>query len=152
MAEISTCISHRCLYSQAGSASVCPRCGAAMWPTRSWRIRGWVLIGTGLFLIGFVLALLWFIVPLVLRGEEGVDGARFTGDWNVAAFMFGLFALLLAFGAGAVAGGVKQVRTGRRSAGMIKLMLVLTAVLMIGGWGGMLLLGGDPPARPIRLP
>ena len=58
---------------------------------------------------------------------------RFEGDEKQMAIMFGLFGLVIAFGLACVAGGVSQIRHGRRNKAIVKVVLgIFIALLVVG--------------------
>lgn len=122
-------------------------CGAPTMNSRQVRLRGWVLIATGLFLVAFTGGIIRFIVQL-MQGPlpEGSDGQP-----AMTAFVFALLGGLIAIGLAAAAAGVAQVRTGRRSRRGLTAFLTVFAIVMLVAWIGIGLLGGGVRG-PVRVP
>jgi len=112
--------------------------GALTMSSRQVRLRGWVLLGTGLFLVAFIGVVLWFIVPLMLRPlpEGSDDGPAMT------LFVLALLGGLIAAGLAAAVTGALQVRTGRRNRRGALALLAIIAFSMAAAWIAVGLLGG----------
>lgn len=103
-------------------------------PERNWRVRGWVLVPLGLFLVLFMGAIAWHLLPTMLRPGVEIDGSTFTGTPEQAQLFLGIFALVLAFGALCIVNGGYMIATGRRSRALTAVMLVIFAILFAIGW------------------
>ncbi len=112
--------------------SECPRCNSSLQSRRWARRFGFGLTLCGLFisvLMGVVLA---NMLPTLRHPGETVDGTRFNGTAAQAAMVFGLMAVVLAFGLTALAYGMWQMRTGKRN--------LRVAYVMVAAFMGLLLL------------
>jgi MFS family permease len=101
---------------------------------RNWRVRGWVLVPLGLFLVLFMGAILWNLMPTMLNPGVEVDGSTFSGTPEQAQLFFGIFALVIAFGALCIVNGSYMIATGRRNAVLTTVTLVIFAILFAIGW------------------
>lgn len=131
--EMTTC--EGCGHAAAESFNKCPRCGRAVRAAKNWRLRGWLQIFLGLFLVGFVGLITFNLAPQMLRpGVTGDGGGRFTGTAEQGLLIIGLFGLIITFGLGSAAGGLWQVVTGRRNKWILAAMLGLFAIVMLAAW------------------
>ena len=131
--EMTTC--EGCGYWAAEPFNKCPRCGRDARPAKNWRLRGWLQVFLGLFLVGFVGLITFNLAPQMLRpGVAGDGGGRFTGTAEQGLLIIGLFGLIITFGLGSVAGGLWQIVTGRRNKWILAVMLGLFAIVMLAAW------------------
>lgn len=100
----------------------------------NWRVRGWVLVAVGLFLMLFMAAIAWNLAPIMLSPGVEVDGTRFTGTAAQGQIFLGLFALVALFGAMAAANGLWMIATGRRSPTGTRLFMIACLALFVLGW------------------
>jgi hypothetical protein len=100
----------------------------------NWRVRGWVLVVIGLFLLILMGAIAWNLAPLMLRPGIETGGARFTGTAQQGQIFLGLFALVGLFGALSLVNGVHMIATGRRSRAFTVVTLALFLLLFALGW------------------
>ena len=134
MADYSICTNASCGTTAEGRITTCPACGAAMRPPAASKARAWVLIGTGLFLIGFM-GWIWSLLWTMLR-NPGIeyDGSRFAGTADDAQLIELIFSAVILFGACGLSYGVYMLATGRESQAAKKVLLGLVAILVaIGG-------------------
>ena len=101
---------------------------------RNWRARGWVLLPLGLFLVLFMGAIAWNLMPAMLFPGVEAGGSTFTGTAQQAQLIVGIFALVIAFGALCVVNGGFMIVTGRRSRALTVVMLLIFAILFAIGW------------------
>ena len=96
--------------------------------------RGILLLVLGLFLLGLMGSVTWYMAPMLLRpGVEMADGSTFTGTPEQARMALGLFALVLLFGLVATANGIFMIVTRRQSWAFIVVTLALAALLLLVG-------------------
>lgn len=100
----------------------------------NWRMRGWVLVAVGLFLLLFMGAIAWNLAPIMLRPGVEVDGSSFTGTAAQGQIFLGLFGLVGLFGAMSIANGAWMMATGRRSPTGARLFMILFLALFALGW------------------
>jgi len=86
---------------------------AAPEQTRKFRMLGWVLAGTGIFLVVLMGTITFFVADIV--ANSGTPGAttRFTGTPAQARGMFILFGVVIVTGLAALVAGIAQIRSGR---------------------------------------
>jgi hypothetical protein len=102
---------------------------------KNWRVRGWIQLLLGLFLVGFMGLITFNLAPSMLRAGETVGGGgRFTGTPEQGLLILGLFGLVITFGLGSAAAGLWQIATGRRNNWIFGFMLGLFVILMLAAW------------------
>ena len=132
-AEMITC--EGCGYATAEAGKHCPQCGRTLRPPKTGRLRGWLQVLLGLFLVGFMGLLTYNLAPMMLTPGESVGGGgRFTGTAEQGLLILGLFGLIITFGLGSVASGLWLIATGRRSKWIIALMIGLFVLVMLAAW------------------
>jgi hypothetical protein len=129
MADQSTCLSPLCGITVEGSEKKCPKCGWAMRGTRNIRIRGWVLLVCGLFLLLFMGAITWNMLPMLLYPEQAIAAGTFTGTPDQARTFLNLFLLVMLFGALGTVNALYMVSTGRQNRWFVIGTLLLAAIL-----------------------
>lgn len=135
MEERSTCLSPACGITVPGSLTQCPECGWAMRAPRNIRVRGWVLVGLGLFLVLFMGAIAWSLLPSMLQpGKEMADGSLWTGTEAQTEIALGVFALVILFGLLSLINGVWMIRTGRPNRPLVVGGLLIAAMLIAIAW------------------
>jgi len=75
------------------------------------------------------------LAPMMLSPGQNTGGARFTGTPEQGMMILGLFGIVIVFGLAAIAGGVFQMITGRRSIVIMVIVLGLAALLWVLGSG-----------------
>src|SRR4051812_2617519 len=115
MADQSTCLSPLCGITIEGSERKCPKCGWAMRGTRNIRIRGWVLLVLGLFIVLFMDTITWKMSPMLLHPEQAYAEGAFTGTPAQARTFLNLFLLVILFGALGTANALYMIATGRQN-------------------------------------
>jgi hypothetical protein len=134
MADISTCLSPLCGTTVEGSFSKCPECGWAMRGTRNIRIRGWVLLFCGLFLVAFMGAITWNMLPTLLYPERAIAEGTFTGTPDQAGTFLNLFLLVILFGVLGTVNALYMIGTGRQNRWFVIATLALAAILYAIGY------------------
>ena len=135
MADRSISLSPACGISVDGNIKKCPECGWAMRSPRNIRVRGWVLIGLGLFLVLFMGAIAWSIVPSMLAAGKEVDGMTYTGTPEQTELFLAIFGMVILFGLLSFANGIYMVANGRQNRLFTIICLLIAAVLFAIGWG-----------------
>lgn len=134
--DLNTCWS--CGYATHQLLSNCPQCGSSM-QTRRWSRRlGCVLIPCGLFITGVMGVVLHHLAPMLLHPGVTYGTSRFSGTPSQALPILALLCLPFVFGVTALAYGIWQVGTGRRSRKVVGVMLGTCALLLLaalGLWG-----------------
>jgi hypothetical protein len=132
MNQTSTCLSPLCGSTVEGDVARCPQCGGRMRTPRDVHRAGWVLVVLGMFLIGFIGAILWYLAPALLTpGVAASSGATFTGTPEQAQMIFTLFGAVIVFAFAILINGVVQIATGQRNRVLIGATLVLAAGLIV---------------------
>jgi hypothetical protein len=135
MAEQSTCMSPACGITVEGNLTQCPQCGWAMRGPRNIKVRGWVLVGLGLFLVLFMGAIAGALLPAMLQpGKEMDGGVTFTGTAKDAEFAWTIFALVILFGLVGIAAGIHMVVRGRPNRAFTSVILLIAAILFAIAW------------------
>ncbi len=96
---------------------------------RNFVLRGWLLVGCGLVLVGMMGTVTWLTAPRMLRPGVEVDGTTFTGTAAEAETFLSLFALVILFGALSLANGVYMIVARRQSRAFTVLTVALAALL-----------------------
>jgi hypothetical protein len=122
----------KCNYAASDDVAKCPQCGSWMPKAQGIRLRGWLLIGIGFLLVAMMAAITFMVAPSMLSGSAS-GGARYTGTPEQAVLILGLFGLVIVFGLTAIASGVWQILTGRRSIWLVVVILGLTFLLIVAG-------------------
>ena len=116
------------------SVKKCPQCGKGRVLTRGQvRALGWVLLVIGAFLVLFMGGITVLVAGIIANANAPGATSRFEGDSKQMAIMFGLFGLVIAFGFASVAGGVSQIRHGRRNKVLVKVVLGIFVAIMVVG-------------------
>jgi hypothetical protein len=97
--------------------------------TRNIRIRGWVLLCCGLFLVLFMGAIAWNLSPMLLYPERAIAEGTFTGTPDQARTFLNLFLLVILFGVLGTVNALYMISTGRQNRWVVIGTLVLAAIL-----------------------
>lgn len=109
--------------------SECERCGAGLQSRRWSRRFGIVLTLCGLIISGLMGAVLFNMLPMLLRPGVDIGGSRFSGSPTMAAVVLVILGAVFAFGLVALGYGLWQIATGKRSHRVAKVMLALATAL-----------------------
>ena len=129
MADHSTCLSPLCGITVEGSAKKCPKCGWAMRGARNLRVRGWVLLFLGLFILLLMGTITWKLSPMLLHPEQAYADGRYTGTPEQAQMFLSLFLMVILFGALGTAIAIYMIATGRQNKWFVIGTLALAAAL-----------------------
>jgi len=126
---------YHCDYGVAdASLKKCPQCGKGRVLTRAQvRALGWVLLVIGAFLVLFMGGITVLVAGIIANANAPGATTRFEGDSKQMAIMFGLFGLVIAFGLASVAGGVEQIRHGRRNKSLVKVVMGIFIAILVAG-------------------
>ena len=116
------------------AAGKCPNCGGRLRSARLVRGLGWLQLLIGLFLVGLMGTITYYLAPALLNPAAATEGSRFTGTPGQALMILALFGLVITFGFGSIASGVWQIVTGRRNKWIFILMLLLFVVVLVVAW------------------
>lgn len=127
------------------AVKVCPQCGSKrIFSARSMRVRGWLQVVIGLFLVGMMGTITYRLAPSMLTpGTMDDGGGRFNGTTEQAQLILGLFGLLIAFGFFSMLSGLWQAVTGRRNKWIFYFMMGLIVLVIFMAWYSTRSLGGN---------
>jgi len=131
-AELSNCYS--CGFAGEAAGNRCPNCGGRLRSAKVVRRLGWLQLLIGLFLVGLMGTITYYLAPALLNPAAATEGSRFTGTPGQALMILALFGLVITFGVGSIASGLWQIATGRRNKWIFILMLALFVVLLLVAW------------------
>lgn len=97
-------------------------------------VRGWLLVGCGLFLIGLMGTITWRTAPAMMHPGVEIGGGTFAGTAEQAETFLSLFALVILFGALSLANGIYMLVVRRQSRAFTALTLVFAALLYALAW------------------
>lgn len=124
----------KCNFEGLGSNITCPRCGKNHFLTaKNVRTRGTILVIVGLFLIALIGGISIFLAVLLFgSANQTPEGTRRVQEaMPMLLVVYGLFALLIAFGLNSLISGIWMLVTGRRNRVMLWVMWGLLALLGI---------------------
>lgn len=125
-----------CNYEAVTVAANCPRCGKKKFFTsKNIRIRGGIVIASGLFIAGLIGAVAVFVgIMLVGAANDPSSSRRLAENELTLLAIYGFFALLICMGLYFVATGTWMVAFGKRNRIMVWFMWVLIGVVFgVGG-------------------
>lgn len=131
-AQVSNC--YRCGFAGEAAGDKCPNCGGRLRSARLVRGLGWLQLLIGLFLVGLMGTITYYLAPALLNPAAAAEGARFSGTPGQALMILALFGLVITFGVGSIASGIWQIVTGRRNKWIFILMLLLFVVVLVVAW------------------
>ena len=94
------------------------------------RGTGFFAMGIGMVLILMIGAIAYFTVPIMLAGEEGIEGSRFTGGTGAMIAIFAIYAGVAAIGFTVMLSGAVHIATGKRWAPGLRLMSIFLALVV----------------------
>jgi len=101
---------------------------------RNIRVRGWVLLGCGLFLVVVMGGVTWSMWPILSYPERAIEVGTFTGTPAQAARFLELFLLVIGFGALGIVNALYMIATGRQSRWFVIATLAIAAILFWFAW------------------
>ena len=110
--------------------TVCADCGRKMMPVSRIKMLGWLSLGCGVFLIGLMGWLSFWIYNAIARSGEPGQGT-FRGGPEVIGFIIVVFGLVLTFGLFAVISGLWQIVYGKRNK-FLSLIVMMLGIAFIG--------------------
>ncbi|MGH9763027.1 MAG: hypothetical protein ACREDR_16720 [Blastocatellia bacterium] len=139
MDPFSTC--NKCKYETPGTFSTCPQCGRGMQNSVTVRRLGWVALALGAFLTVFM-TLLTAVLASVMAQAGAPEGAKtgvahsgggvgFSGTPKQAASILAIFVLVIAIGLTSSAGGIWQIKYGRKNKAIGFIILGLALLIII---------------------
>lgn len=112
------------------SETVCSTCGRKMMPASRIKMLGWLSLGCGVFLIGLMSWLSFWIYNAITRSGEPGQGT-FRGGPEIIGFIIVVFGLVLTFGLFAVISGLWQIIYGKRNK-ILSLVVIILGIAFIG--------------------
>jgi hypothetical protein len=126
----------KCNFRGEIAESNCPRCGKVLRTSKNIRIRGIILVVTGVFLIAIMAGLSIFIGVVMNNAAHDPSTARKIADQGAMfTSVYALFAVIALFGLNGLAMGTWQIVFGRRNRVFIWIMFVLLALILIACFG-----------------
>ena len=126
---VSVC--YKCDYESDQVLTDCPECGKRMRPAAQVKVLGWILLLLGTFLVLFMGAITFVVASIISRTGEPGSTQSFNGGPKEILMIFGIFGLVLAFGFASMVAGFWQVRYGRRSKHLVKIMVGIAIALLV---------------------
>ncbi|MDQ3806403.1 MAG: hypothetical protein M3416_21550 [Acidobacteriota bacterium] len=125
-------ICYKCDHETREHVERCPRCGNKRVLTQTGvRALGGVLVGIGLFLVLFMGVITVIVAGIIARSADPDATTRFSGGTKEIALIFGLFGLVIAFGAASTVGGAMQLFRGRRSKTVVRVIMGIFIALLV---------------------
>ena len=126
-------VCYKCDFETARETEKCPRCGHKLITAGRVKALGWVLIVLGLFLVAFMGAITVLVAGIIANANRPGSTQSFSGGTKELALIFGIFALVIAFGLTCTVAGVSQARSGRRNKKLVKVLMgVFFALIGVG--------------------
>jgi len=122
----------KCSYRGVIGQTTCPKCGKKLYTSDNIRSRGTFLIAVGLFLCLFMGAIAGLVISFLAEAAKNPTNTK-RMDPFMLIFIYGIFGIVIAFGANAVATGIWQVIFGRRNRIFIWLMWAILFALFAAG-------------------
>ncbi|PYS87946.1 MAG: hypothetical protein DMF64_21785 [Acidobacteria bacterium] len=88
----------------------------------------------GVFLVAFMGTITVYITRIIAQTDEPGAATRFTGGPEMLLFMYGLFGFVILFGLIAMAGGIWQIKYGKRNRKLAYIILGLGVIFLLIGW------------------
>ncbi|HWS55525.1 MAG TPA: hypothetical protein VN228_15410 [Pyrinomonadaceae bacterium] len=128
-----TRVCYKCDHETREPVERCPRCGnRRVLTTKGIRALGGVLVALGLFLVTFMGAISVIVAGIIIRSSDPAATTRFDGGTKEIALIFGIFGLVIAFGAACTVGGAMQLARGRRSKTMVRVVMgIFFAIIVV---------------------
>lgn len=122
-------ICYKCDFETEAALTNCPRCRHALRKPSYIRVMGAILLVIGLFLVALMGTIAYFVADIIAHTDDPGATTRFDGGPKEIAIIFGIFGLVIAFGAACMAGGLWQVVRGRRNKKITMAVLVIAVLL-----------------------
>ncbi|WP_395614263.1 hypothetical protein [Allosphingosinicella sp.] len=113
-------------------------------------LRGIVLLLCGLFLLGLMGTITYFMYPTLTHPGETIGGSTFNGTADQARITLLLFAAVIVFGLVATANGIYMLVTKQQSRAFMLVSLGLAAVLLVITFVAMGKLKSADEDKPVR--
>ena len=95
------------------------------------RALGGLLVAVGLFLVLFMGAIAVVVTGIVIHSSDPNATSRFNGGTKELAIIYGIFGLVIVFGATSTVAGAMQLARGRRSKAMVRLIMGVFVALLV---------------------
>jgi RNA polymerase subunit RPABC4/transcription elongation factor Spt4 len=126
-------VCYKCDFETPREMDVCPRCGHKLITSARVKVLGWVLIVLGLFLVAFMGVITLLVAGIIAGAGRPGSTQSFSGGTKELALIFGIFALVIAFGLTCAVAGFSQARSGRRNKKLVKALLGVFFALIAAG-------------------
>jgi len=130
--ELRTC--YKCDYETTEPLDKCPRCGQRLRTARQVRRLGWVLTFLGGFLVVFMGAITIFITNIISQANDPHATTKFNGSPDMLLLMYGLFGFVILFGLVGMAGGIWQIKYGKRNKKLAYIILGMGVIFLLIGF------------------
>lgn len=126
-------VCYKCDFETAMAMDKCPRCGHKLITSGRVKVLGWVLILLGLFLVAFMGVITIIVAGIIAQTGRPGSTQSFSGGTKELTLIFGIFALVIAFGLTCTVAGVSQARSGRRNKKLVKVLMgIFFALIAVG--------------------
>ncbi len=125
---------YRCGYGTTEVLDKCPQCGQRLRTATTVRRLGWVLVIIGGALVAFMGYIAYVVTGIIAHSDVPGATSRFTGGPEMLLFMYGIFGFVILFGLVAMAGGIWQVKYGKRNKKLAYLIFGLGSIFLLIGW------------------
>jgi uncharacterized paraquat-inducible protein A len=124
----------KCNYETDDPIEQCPQCGQRLRTARSIRRLGWVLVFLGGFLVVFMGAITVAVLRFIAAAQAPDAQVHFNGSPEMLLFIYGIFGFVILFGVVAMAGGVWQIKYGKRNKKLAYVVLAMGLLFLVIGW------------------
>jgi hypothetical protein len=113
-------------------SDVCEHCGGLLHSPGRLRAAGVLYLVLGSLLAGGAGYLIVLIAGIVARSDDPEAATLFSGTWWLLALAFGALGFVLLVGVVGILMGVGQVRHGRRSLRLVRVVMVFYVIFWVG--------------------
>jgi hypothetical protein len=124
-------ICYKCYYETNEALKKCPKCGLGLFSTKQVRRLGWVILALGMFLVGLMGTITFYVTPALLYAGSPTGGMQVTATTEQAALILALFGSVIAAGLISMVTGLWQIKTGRRNKWLVYSGIALIALVVI---------------------
>ena len=125
-------ICFKCGYEADTLEKKCPQCGRGMRTPTQNRILGFISVLCGIFLIGMMSFISFYMYGAINQTGKPGASAKFTGTQNDILMIIAIFGLVIIFGFVALIAGLWQLIFGKANKLLVYLVLGLGLVFYVG--------------------